>query len=84
MAEESILFGLMILLEVNEDKHALVAGHARSLVETHEWANMVFSRTGGTEDEGNRIRMLAATILIKTQEILQSYQEALKEHQSIF
>ncbi|QDS68262.1 hypothetical protein FKW77_010626 [Venturia effusa] len=63
---ESLLFALLILLEVNEDKQRLATEHAKELVETQQWARLVLEKrdpgTGG-RDEGDKVRMLAAAVI---------------------
>jgi len=74
---EAVLFALLTLLEVNEDQRRLAEEHARPLVETQEWAQMIFERTGGGDEEGDRVRMLAASVLIRTREVVEKYQRLL-------
>jgi telomere length regulation protein len=74
---EAILFAFMILLDVNEDKQRLATEHAKELVETQEWAKLVLEKmqTGG--DEGERVRMLAAGVVVRCHEVSEKWQRLL-------
>lgn len=74
---EAVLFAFLTLLEVNEDKQRLAQEHAKELLETQEWAKMVLDRTGGGDDEGNTVRMLAAGVVMRSQEVAEKYQRLL-------
>lgn len=74
---EAVLFAFLTLLKVNEDKQRLVQEHPKELLETQEWAKMVFDRTGGGDDEGNTVRMLAAGVVMRCQEVVEKYQRLL-------
>jgi len=71
---EAVLFSLLTLLEVNEDKKRLVDEHSRQLVETQEWTEMVFSRASSADKEGERVRTLAAGVLVRSREVVEKYQ----------
>jgi telomere length regulation protein len=49
---EALLFALLMLLEVNENKERLAREHAREIVETQEWARLVLERTAAGDEEG--------------------------------
>ena len=79
---EAVLFALLVLLEVNLEsggKQRLVQEHAMELQETQKWTELVFSkfdeRLGG--EEGSRVKMLAASVLIKLKEVVEWYQGVL-------
>ncbi|OMP87463.1 DNA replication checkpoint protein tel2 [Diplodia seriata] len=74
---EGVLFALLMLLEVNENQQRLVHEHGRELLETQEWTKMVFDRTGGGSGEEERVRTLAAGVLVKCGEIIERYQGSL-------
>ncbi|KAL1651171.1 telomere binding protein [Diplodia intermedia] len=74
---EGVLFALLMLLEVNENQQRLVHEHGRQLLETQEWTKMVFDRTGGGSGEEERVRTLAAGVLVKCGEIIERYQGSL-------
>ena len=75
--KEAILFSLLTLLDINEDKRTLVNRHSRELLETQDWAQMVLESSGGGDREGNRVRMLAAGVLLRCKEIVDKYQRLL-------
>lgn len=74
---EALLFAFLTLLEVNEDKRRLAEDHARELLETQEWVNGLFNNLGGGSAEDEKIRMLAAGVLIRTREVVEKYQTLL-------
>lgn len=79
---EAVLFALLTLLEVNGNKQEVVRNNPKQLMETKQWAEMVFERTGGgalIEGEGEeaRIRTLCAGVLTKASDIISSYQKTL-------
>lgn len=74
---EAVLFATLTLLDMNEDKRKLAEEHSKQLIETQEWVELVFDRVGGGDEEGERIRMLAASVLMKTREVVDKYQRLL-------
>ncbi|KAH0007323.1 hypothetical protein KCU78_g11831, partial [Aureobasidium melanogenum] len=74
---EAVLFATLTLLDMNEDKRRLAEEHSKQLIETQEWVELVFNRIGGGDEEGERIRMLAASVLMKTREVVDKYQRLL-------
>ena len=76
---EALLFALLTLLDVNEDKRRVAVEHAKELLETQEWAQLVFDRAGGGkgDEEGERVRMLAASVLVRAREVVEKYQRLL-------
>ena len=74
---EGVLFAFLMLLEVNENQQRLVHEHGRELLETQEWVKMVFDRTGGGNDEEERVRTLAAGVLVRCGEVVEKYQGSL-------
>jgi telomere length regulation protein len=46
-------------------------------LETQEWVGNVFERVGGGSEEGDRVRMLAAGVLMRTREVVERYQRML-------
>lgn len=79
---ESILFSLFTLLELNAEKQEqLVNKHGKALLETQEWARMVLenvtsSKSSGDEEE-ERIKMLAAGIVVRCGEVVDKYRRLL-------
>ena len=74
---EALLFSFLTLLDVNEDKQRLVQEHAKELLETHEWVKLVFERTSGGDEEGDRVRSLAAGVLVRCSEVVEKHQRLL-------
>lgn len=74
---EAVLFATLTLLDTNDDKRRLAEEHSKQLIETQEWVELVFDRVGGGDEEGERIRMLAASVLMKTREVVDKYQRLL-------
>jgi telomere length regulation protein len=74
---EAVLFATLTLLDMNEDKRRLAEEHSKQLIETQEWVELVFDKIGGGDEEGERIRMLAASVLMKTREVVDKYQRLL-------
>lgn len=74
---ESLLFSFLTLLDINEDKQRLANEHAKELVETQEWAKLVLDRYGSgqiADKEGERVRMLAAAVVVRCHEIVERWQ----------
>lgn len=74
----AVLFGLMALLDVNENNmRGLCERHGREIVESVEWVSGVFDRTRGGdqggEGEENQVKMIAAGILIRLREAVEKY-----------
>ncbi|KAE8442302.1 hypothetical protein EG329_003502 [Mollisiaceae sp. DMI_Dod_QoI] len=75
---EALLFGFMTILELNDDKRRLVEAHGRQMLETQEWVEDVFGRVGsGGSEEDERVRMLAAGVLVRIREVVEKYQALL-------
>lgn len=75
---ESLLFAFLTLLEINEDGRKLVENHGRQLLETQEWVEGVFARVGGgRNEEDERVRMLAAGVVVRIREVVEKYQALL-------
>lgn len=81
---EALLFGLLTVMEVNGDKEAIAREHSKRLVETQQWADMVFERTGEgrlVQQEGQgeeaKVRTLAAAVLVKTGEVMEAQRKVL-------
>ncbi|KAK2626739.1 hypothetical protein QTJ16_003914 [Diplocarpon rosae] len=75
---EALLFSLLTILEVNGNKRALVEGFGRQMLETQEWVEGVFERLGSVgSEEDERVRMLAAGVLVRLRENVEKYQALL-------
>jgi len=70
---EALLFALLMLLDVNEDKERLARDHGRELVETQEWSRMVLERMQGAGQDGERVRMLAAGVIVRVGEVVERW-----------
>ncbi|KAK7989093.1 hypothetical protein PG989_009408 [Apiospora arundinis] len=78
----AVLFGLMALLDVNEnDTRGLCQRHGHEVVESVEWVSGVFDRTRGGDQGGNgeenQIKMMAAGVLIRLREMVEKYRALL-------
>ena len=72
---EALLFSFLTLLDINSNnQRRLAEEHAKELLETQEWVQMVFEKVGGGSEEGDRVRMLSAGVLTKTREVVEKYQ----------
>jgi telomere length regulation protein len=71
---ESLLFTFLTLLDMNEDKQRLATEHGKELVETQEWAKMVLERSEEGDEEGERVRMLAAAVVVRCHEVVEKWQ----------
>ena len=74
---EALLFAFLTLLDINEDKRRLAEDHAKELLETQQWAEQVFEMVRGGSEEGDRVKMLAASVLVRTREVVEKYQRLL-------
>jgi telomere length regulation protein len=81
---EALLFGLLTVLQVNEDKQAIARVHSKQLLETQQWADMIFERTGQgrlVQQEGQgeeaKVRTLAAAVLVNTGEVMEAHRKVL-------
>lgn len=74
---EALLFAMLMMLEVNEDKERLAREHARELVETSEWSRLVLERMEGGGSEGERVRMLAAGVVVRVGEVLERWRRVM-------
>ena len=75
---EALLFGFMTLLDINSSNQRRVADeHAKELLETREWVQLIFEKIGGGSDDGERIRMLAAGVLMSCGEVIENYQRTM-------
>lgn len=75
----ALLFAFLMLLETNADKERIASEHGKELMETQEWTKMVFDglpagTEGGAEE---RIRVLAAGVVVRAQEVVEKYQRRL-------
>lgn len=70
----AVLFGLLMLLETNENKERVATEHGKELLETQAWVKMVFEGLAKGEEEDERVRGLAAGVVVRCQEVVEKYQ----------
>ncbi|KAF2739279.1 hypothetical protein EJ04DRAFT_484876 [Polyplosphaeria fusca] len=73
----ALLFAFLMLLETNENKERLVNEQGKELLETQEWVRMVFEHLGAGSDEDEKVRVLAAGVVVRCQEVVEKYQRRL-------
>lgn len=74
---EAVLFGFLTLLNINEGNRTLASDHATRLVETHDWVRTVFEQSSGGDEQSDRMRTMAAAVLVATTEVIEKYQRLL-------
>ena len=75
---EALLFSFLTLLDLNgNDQRRIAEDHSRELLETQAWVQQIMENlaTGAQEDE--KIRVLAAGVLVRAQEVVDKYQRLL-------
>ncbi|KAF2197233.1 hypothetical protein GQ43DRAFT_484297 [Delitschia confertaspora ATCC 74209] len=80
---KALLFAFLMLIETNEDGERLAVEQGREVVETQEWVRGVFENLGGgkrmgagdkgEEDEDEKVRALAAGVLVRLGEVVEKY-----------
>jgi telomere length regulation protein len=70
----AVLFGFLMLLETNENKERLATEQGKELMETQAWVKMVFEGLGAGSEEDERVRVLAAGVVVRCQEVVEKYQ----------
>jgi len=70
----AVLFGFLMLLETNENKERVATEHGKELLETQAWVKMVFDGLGAGSEEDERVRVLAAGVVVRCQEVIEKYQ----------
>jgi telomere length regulation protein len=73
----ALLFGFLMILETNENKERLATEQGKELMETQAWVKMVFEGLGAGSEEDEKIRVLAAGVVIRCQEVVEKYQRRL-------
>ncbi|KAG5953213.1 hypothetical protein E4U53_006340 [Claviceps sorghi] len=78
-ATRAWLVALSVLLEVNADNmRRLCQEQSREVVESREWVSAVFERTRGQDGgDENDVKMLAAAVLIRLGQVIETYQALL-------
>lgn len=70
----AVLFGFLMLLETNENKERLATEQGKELMETQAWVKMVFDGLGAGSEEDEKLRVLAAGVVVKCQDVVEKYQ----------
>ncbi|KAF2013188.1 hypothetical protein BU24DRAFT_442343 [Aaosphaeria arxii CBS 175.79] len=70
----ALLFAFLMILETSEDRERIANDQAKELLETQEWVRLVFERMGAGTDEDDKLRALAAGVLVRCQEVVDKYQ----------
>jgi telomere length regulation protein len=70
----AVLFGFLMVLETNENKERLATDQGKELMETQAWVQMVFKDLGAGSEEDERVRVLAAGVVVRCQEVIEKYQ----------
>lgn len=71
---EAVLFALLTILNANEDRRQVAVECSSELLETQEWAGMVYERLSNADEEGERCKVLTAGILVAIKEVVDKYQ----------
>lgn len=75
---EALLFSLLTIFEINQnDQRTIAEEHAKKLLETQQWVEGIFEQVGGGSEEGEKVRMLAAGVLVRAREVVEKYQRLL-------
>ena len=75
---EALLFAFLTVLEINaNDQRRIAEDHATELLETQAWAERVLENERGGSEEGEKVKMLAAAVLVKAKEVVDKYQRLL-------
>jgi telomere length regulation protein len=70
----AVLFGFLMLLDTNENKERVATEHGKELMETQAWVKMVFEGLGTGSEEDERVRVLAAGVVVRCGEVVEKYQ----------
>jgi telomere length regulation protein len=70
----AVLFGFLMVLETNENKERVATEQGKELLETQAWVQMVFKDLGAGSEEDERVRVLAAGVVVRCQEVVEKYQ----------
>ena len=70
----ALLFGFLMVLETNENKERIATEQGKELMETQAWVKMVFENLGTGSEEDERVRVLAAGVVVRCQEVVEKYQ----------
>lgn len=70
----AVLFGFLMILETNENKERVATEQGKELMETQAWVKMVFEGLGVGSEEDERVRVLAAGVVVRCGEVVEKYQ----------
>jgi telomere length regulation protein len=70
----AVLFGFLMVLETNENKERVATEQGKELMETQAWVKMVFEGLGTGSEEDDRVRVLAAGVVVRCGEVVEKYQ----------
>jgi telomere length regulation protein len=73
---EALLFGALTILEMNGEGsgRSLAETQGRELLELQSWVESLFARIGTGSEEDEKVRGLAAGVLVRIREIVEKYQ----------
>ena len=75
---EALLFSFLTILDLNgNDQRRIAEDHSRELLDTQHWIQQVLEHPGSGAQEDEKIRLLAAGVLVRAQEIVDKYQQLL-------
>jgi telomere length regulation protein len=74
---EALLFSFLMILEINENKERLAQEYGKNVFETQETARIIMEKVGTGDEEAERIRGLAASVLVNCHEIIEKFQRAM-------
>jgi telomere length regulation protein len=73
-----LLFGFLTLLELNSERKEWIAKeHAKELVETQAWAKLLLENASGGDEQADRMKMLAAAVVVKCGEVVERWRRLL-------
>lgn len=81
---EAIMFGFLTIMEMNADQRRLAEVHGRELIETQRWVEGVFQRLGSGSKEDDKLKSLAAGVLLRIRDVVEKYQAFLVGDMSNF
>ena len=75
---ESLLFAFLTILDINSnDQRRVAEDHSRELLETQAWVEKVVENHGAGTKEDDKVRVLAAGVLVRAKEVVYKYQRLL-------
>ena len=75
---EALLFGFLTILDINSnDQRRIAEDHSRELLETQAWTEQVLENLGMGSKEDEKVRLLAAGVMVRAKEVVDKYQRLL-------